>query len=894
MQKLFICLLLTILSLQLFAQTVIINGYVKDSSDKAVSFVIVSFKKDTISQPFLYAITNEDGYFTISIKKEKLPGILEVNSINYNSKVFKIESDFKLPSTPLVIHLQHRTTPLPEVIVKSEIPIYVRGDTTTFNVKSFRTGNEKNIGNLLSNMPGFEVLNNGKIKFNGKIIDKILIEGDDLMGRDYGDLTSKLPPTGLKEIEVIDNYTDNENIISSFDNYSNRQVINLKYDSSFINQNFGNTELGGGFINRYVTNVQNMSVFKNFKNFLQVNANNTGTLSKKIFQNQDDKNDETDLLSFNNHFSNTLKSLINMPNDVDAKNNPLFENKTRSLLATSFFRPLKYFIVRNTLAISTDTFAQKLNTNIAFLLPPLILRTYSNQYINQHINGLKEQLSINYIRPNNQISLLGRFMMNNNTLLNSGSQFGYLYNENYNFKHSNTFIKSLYIHKFSNHAAVLGSFQFSSSQLPGNLQLLPANYFKHFPQSVNWWLIQQQESQKANHTIASVSYIQKLHNHKISFQLLNESSSSSLSNSISVTDSMFYMYSFSNDSINHFQIRYNYFMGKLEDQWWYRKDINLVYGLKYFYIINRPGFSANSLQQNLLTPFFSVFFKLSSHQNLSFAYNNEPVYPNINKAGAGYQFTDFNSISKGQNSLYISNARSLNLNYSWLDFFNKKQLFLIGLLYTKQPQNYISFSNPGLTDNFIYNAVTDKYMELYTAFMRLEKFYHNYTIKIAPQLSFSQIQSYNGIGAGLYQAKNTSTRVGLATSIKFNKALIADCNFFQTFNRSSSANNSTNVFTSYISSLDMGLSWKYKSIFSVTGKFSGNYIAAPNQPSRFSYMDELAFMLNEKHHVSIGLNASNIFFTKYFASNFITATYTNYTQYTNFPRWVLITVTYNW
>lgn len=154
MQKLFICLLLTILSLQLFAQTVIINGYVKDSSDKAVSFVIVSFKKDTISQPFLYAITNEDGYFTISIKKEKLPGILEVNSINYNSKVFKIESDFKLPSTPLVIHLQHRTTPLPEVIVKSEIPIYVRGDTTTFNVKSFRTGNEKNIGNLLSNMPG--------------------------------------------------------------------------------------------------------------------------------------------------------------------------------------------------------------------------------------------------------------------------------------------------------------------------------------------------------------------------------------------------------------------------------------------------------------------------------------------------------------------------------------------------------------------------------------------------------------------------------------------------------------------------------------------------------------------------------------------------------------------
>lgn len=138
--------------------------------------------------------------------------------------------------------------------------------------------------------------------------------------------------------------------------------------------------------------------------------------------------------------------------------------------------------------------------------------------------------------------------------------------------------------------------------------------------------------------------------------------------------------------------------------------------------------------------------------------------------------------------MYINNARSLNLNYSWLDFFNKKQLFLIGLLYTKQPQNYISFSNPGLTDNFIYNAVTDKYMELYTAFMRLEKFYHNYTIKIAPQLSFSQIQSYIGIGAGLYQAKNTSTRVGLATSIKFNKALIVDCNFFQTFKRSSSDN----------------------------------------------------------------------------------------------------------
>lgn len=91
------------------------------------------------------------------------------------------------------------------------------------------------------------------------------------------------------------------------------------------------------------------------------------------------------------------------------------------------------------------------------------------------------------------------------------------------------------------------------------------------------------------------------------------------------------------------------------------------------------------------------------------------------------------------------------LNYSWIDFSDKKQLFLLGLLYRAQPQNFISFTNPGLIDNFIYNSVTDKYMALFPAFARLEKYYYNYTIKIAPQLSFSRFQLNTGIGTDLYR-----------------------------------------------------------------------------------------------------------------------------------------------
>jgi hypothetical protein len=54
--------------------------------------------------------------------------------------------------------------------------------------------------------------------------------------------------------------------------------------------------------------------------------------------------------------------------------------------------------------------------------------------------------------------------------------------------------------------------------------------------------------------------------------------------------------------------------------------------------------------------------------------------------------------------------------------------------------------------------------------------------------------------------KNVPTRFGVATTIKFNKALIANCNFFQTFNGSNYAYNADNVSSSYTSSLDMGLS----------------------------------------------------------------------------------------
>ena len=55
-------------------------------------------------------------------------------------------------------------------------PIVMKQDTIEFNAASFSVGANAMLKDLIKRMPGMEITDDGKVKFNGQVIDKLTVE----------------------------------------------------------------------------------------------------------------------------------------------------------------------------------------------------------------------------------------------------------------------------------------------------------------------------------------------------------------------------------------------------------------------------------------------------------------------------------------------------------------------------------------------------------------------------------------------------------------------------------------------------------------------------------------------------------------------------------------------
>jgi len=83
-------------------------------------------------------------------------------------------------------------------------PIVVKKDTVEFNASSFRVGANAMLKDLLQRMPGMEITDDGKVKFNGQEIDKLTVGGRTFFFNDQSTALNNLPAAVVDKIRVID------------------------------------------------------------------------------------------------------------------------------------------------------------------------------------------------------------------------------------------------------------------------------------------------------------------------------------------------------------------------------------------------------------------------------------------------------------------------------------------------------------------------------------------------------------------------------------------------------------------------------------------------------------------------------------------------------------------
>lgn len=263
-----------------YAQT--IKGVVQDINGNPLSAKLLvknSSNPDVISE---YVLVVNGKYSYVLKKKYANEIIIQVTSIGYNAS---LEHIINSKDTKSIIELnfsllKEKIQELDEVFIKDKKrPFNIKKDTIVYNVDSYKDGTEKKLEDLLKKLPGVEIdENNGLIKYRGTPIETITIEGDNLFDYNYTIGTKNINIDLVKEIEAIENYSENS-LLKGIEQ-SNKVALNLKLKNRKTDVS-GNIDFGtGDFSNSKKTpikvGVNLLGINKFYKSFAVLAQNNIG------------------------------------------------------------------------------------------------------------------------------------------------------------------------------------------------------------------------------------------------------------------------------------------------------------------------------------------------------------------------------------------------------------------------------------------------------------------------------------------------------------------------------------------------------------------------------------------------------------------------------------------
>lgn len=295
-------ILLSLLSTALWAQEHLqqLSGQVVDAKGKPVIAATVVIATDSTGvKNMRYAITKADGSFRITRIIAASPSYW----VNVRSVGFKdYRRRFTAIPSQLQIVLEEQLTEVDRVVVVGKAPdVYEKGDTLVYNPKNYTLGNEQNIGQVIKRMPGLSVNASGKVSYQGKEVDKVLINGKDVLGTSSeGMAINNLPPDFAHSIELLKDYRDSSDITQDF-HEDKMLALNLKSDRKMTLN--GSIEGGGGLINKFNGRLSLISILPKLTLSAIITGNNTG---RALFSIQDYTSNVLDAESLGSSINLTL------------------------------------------------------------------------------------------------------------------------------------------------------------------------------------------------------------------------------------------------------------------------------------------------------------------------------------------------------------------------------------------------------------------------------------------------------------------------------------------------------------------------------------------------------------------------------------------------------------
>lgn len=738
--------------------------------------------KDTSGIIIGFSFSDKLGQFSLKLPNAVNPLYLQISYVGYITQTILVTDSIVQAVNRFLLH--PLAGELPEVHVIADRGITKRGDTTSFKVSYFAKGNEENITDLIKRLPGFQLDESGSLLFNGKRISAVLVEDDDLFGRNYAKLINNASTYGIEKVEVIENYKNIDKLENSI--LAGKQtVVNLKYKKMGIS-NFGEAKLGyAPFSDQHEVKLSLTSLSKKVKGITIGNKNQIGNLTHSLYGVYNEQGIANGLASDQSAGIEHISTDLGIPSvqPININRNRIFDNNSSLISANLLLKPVKKVIFKSNYAFVADNYIQGYRNTITYLnalLPNTITEDYQ---INKKLSSLYadgelsinwkpiHQTRINYTIAGSSATQLSNGFFQSRPLQQSVDNCNRL--ANISILHTtilkaNSYLNIKYLFQKSNSN---GIYQFNNPledtvfMITANTKVLQQNITNdqeaHFF-SLNWL-------KKTSNWDWSAS----LHQTNKTFTPATKAFFTSTSNQVTGMPDAFNVQS---------NIRIQESLLNLAASREFNKRLKIDLNTKINYLQYQYGLKADRKQDHalLFLPGIALGWRIANAQTLRINTALIAGLPGLAQLNSASRITHVNGIASGSTALNIRRGWELELNYNWYDPTEKKIILNISSGYTNTPNIYNNnFSVRGLyvfsdltpffnnNHNYYLNSTVEKNLVVWKSWLKFGLL-ANYTNSYSSTLTALTSNQSRVVQADIRFSTNWSRWFNINTALVYN------------------------------------------------------------------------------------------------------------------------------
>lgn len=679
-----------------------LRGTVYTVDKYPVANAIVKIKDSANGLPRFFGITNTQGIFQIKLPAAPKRYWVECSLLGYKNQSLWIQVDSV--QTKMDFYLASDTSGLPDIHVYSIPPITVSGDTTTFRVDAFKKGIESNVGELLSSIPGFSV-NNGRISYNGKPVNTVLIEDDDLFGSDYNVLTQNLSPKGIEKIQLIQNYQD-RTYLSNRLQKGQDIAVNLKFNKKYLYKVIGSSEAGVSIDpwNDFYKVRQNIvSLIPKFKSVTTTNFNNTGLLASEILGNGSNL---VELIKNRNEaiaYDLVPRSIVGTGATIPDINssilpkNKMVENTTEVITNNFLYKPSKKLQLKTILQYYQDRYQQQQQQVIDYTVSGSNLVIQNQQFIQKKMPFFNASSEIVF-SPSTHTQFVYKAGFNARQESDSLDDIRQSFSTNTRF--SDTYRRFQHQLGFSfsldsNRIIDLRAMQVEQrSEITSNL--FPADLYRSFTGVSGFEKLRSGIDQNNIEYLLQAKLTVKKSKHTITSDLTYSTNETKLQSMVSLDRNGGTFVPTVDSLRNQSVLRTDILTGTLS----YERRLT-----KSVYFRTAQRFETGNLKYTPLPlvpqagylhylPSIGFGFNFSQQSRLNLSADIRNVLPSVSNLAGGLLFANGNSIFKGSDNVQVGRSKNFTATYSFSEMTKKRMFGNASLFYSRTPLLYLPNIDP--------------------------------------------------------------------------------------------------------------------------------------------------------------------------------------------------------